>query len=338
MKTINVFRVNKHTTITDGETTKLIDTPVDMNLLLELADAGDWDGIDILISPASQLESLTDEIEVDRENQTLRLAGTEEYMPAMLGNRIYDALMNNIGVDHLIKFWKNCLLNPDPVARQGLYGFLMHQGHRITKEGYFEAQKAVYRKETEDVSVVCTIPVGVVTAYAEEILRKKRGLNNYWVVLVDDQYICTPDPESFPQEHYNLYCLKTLWNKIKAGDYENKKEQVFTDIHTQTMDIKLGVPVTMPRGDCNSNPNETCSAGLHVGSMDYVGDFGHSNRVVLNCIIKPQNVVAVPTDYNNTKMRCCEYVAFEILGENLQEAQMNYEVLNVSLEEIMLTP
>lgn len=45
---------------------------------------------------------------------------------------------------------------------------------------------------------------------------------------------------------------------------------VFTDKHTKTMNIQLGVPVLMDRNECNNNPHEECSYGLHVGATKYV--------------------------------------------------------------------
>ena len=83
------------------------------------------------------------------------------------------------------------------------------------------------------------------------------------------------------------------------------------------MTIKMGDPVTMPREECDSDPDVTCSSGLHVGSMAYVHDFGHGDSVVLEVLVSPRNVVAVPTDYDNTKMRTCEYYPIAITnGEN----------------------
>ena len=83
------------------------------------------------------------------------------------------------------------------------------------------------------------------------------------------------------------------------------------------MTIKMGDPVCMPREECDSDPDMTCSSGLHVGSMAYVEDFGHGDSVVLEVLVSPRNVVAVPSDYNNTKMRTCEYYPIAITnGEN----------------------
>jgi len=82
------------------------------------------------------------------------------------------------------------------------------------------------------------------------------------------------------------------------------------------MVVKVGEPITMPREDCDSDPYQTCSAGLHVGSMDYVHDFGYRDGVILEVLVSPRNVVAVPEDYNNTKMRCCEYYPIAITNGN----------------------
>lgn len=83
------------------------------------------------------------------------------------------------------------------------------------------------------------------------------------------------------------------------------------------MEIKVGQAIQMPREACDNDPHRTCSAGLHVGSMDYVATFGHSGGVILEVLVNPRNVVAVPADYNNTKMRCCEYFPIAISnGEN----------------------
>jgi len=83
------------------------------------------------------------------------------------------------------------------------------------------------------------------------------------------------------------------------------------------MTIKIGEPITMPREDCDNDPKRTCSAGLHVGSMAYVGDFGGGDKVVLECLISPTDVVSVPEDYNATKMRTCKYFPIAISnGEN----------------------
>ena len=58
----------------------------------------------------------------------------------------------------------------------------------------------------------------------------------------------------------------------------------------------------------DEDSTRTCSFGLHVCSYDYLPNFGTGggDRVVI-CEVNPRDVVAIPQDYNNTKMRVCKY-------------------------------
>ena len=64
----------------------------------------------------------------------------------------------------------------------------------------------------------------------------------------------------------------------------------------------------MPREACNPNPEETCSAGIHVAAFGYLDSYGfdHSGRRCVLTKVNPASVVAVPVDYNNQKLRVCE--------------------------------
>ena len=94
------------------------------------------------------------------------------------------------------------------------------------------------------------------------------------------------------------------YKKIR-GDY--------TDVYTGKFDNSIGTTVSMPRNHVNEDSSQTCSAGLHVCSYNYLPSFGSSpgNRVVI-CEISPEFVVSIPDDYNNTKMRVCSYT---VIGE-----------------------
>ncbi len=80
------------------------------------------------------------------------------------------------------------------------------------------------------------------------------------------------------------------------------------DIYTGTFDNSIGAEPEMPRNMVDEDSNRTCSDGLHVCSYNYLPHFSSANddRVVI-CEVNPADVVAIPADYNNTKMRCCKY-------------------------------
>lgn len=83
----------------------------------------------------------------------------------------------------------------------------------------------------------------------------------------------------------------------------------FKDVHTKTFDNKPGAVCKMERDLVDDNPNNTCSAGLHVACFGYAKGFGPR---IVEVKVNPADVVAVPTDYNGTKMRTCQ---FEVVQE-----------------------
>ena len=87
------------------------------------------------------------------------------------------------------------------------------------------------------------------------------------------------------------------------------------DSYTNTVPNDPGTLVQMPRHLVNDNKSETCSYGLHVGSINYVRNF--SGNQIVKVLVAPANVVSVPTDYNGQKMRCSEYFVLETLDYDM---------------------
>jgi len=87
----------------------------------------------------------------------------------------------------------------------------------------------------------------------------------------------------------------------------------FLDKHTGTIDNSPGKIVEMPRNQVNEDPEQTCSAGLHAANWNYAIDFGSGDDgKMIELKINPADVVAIPLDYNESKMRVCRYL---VLGE-----------------------
>lgn len=78
----------------------------------------------------------------------------------------------------------------------------------------------------------------------------------------------------------------------------------YKDPRTGRMDNMIGNVVSMSREDCDSNPKEQCSSGLHVCHHDYTDVTGPYTLVVE---VRPQDVVAVPQGYHAKKMRTCAF-------------------------------
>jgi hypothetical protein len=80
------------------------------------------------------------------------------------------------------------------------------------------------------------------------------------------------------------------------------------------MDNSVGRIVEMPRDKVNANQHEVCGSGLHVCSRSYLSEFSGEHTMV--CKINPRDVVSVPVDYNNAKMRVCRYEVIEELKKS----------------------
>jgi len=388
-------------------------------------DDQDIEQLKVLLKPIRRiLFNKEYQIDVD-DNGNLYLAGIEEMLPPELADYLKEAMEEQENIENLVNFFKLLMLNPDPAVRKQLFSFLQHNGHPISKHGYFVAYKYVSVKEgyvekeveeevevdeeIEGMGTVKTVQkkvtkkkekieddhsskggkfIGyseIITSARERARKAKQSAKRYFAFINDEDdtelvfkfFKKDKEPEApegftflgadeglrltldelytdmmnFDANPDNVKSLdsmaeeaqgtiskatkkkkKTVLQKVK----KRIKSTVFTDTHSKTMEIRLGETVAMPREECDSNPNNTCSRGLHVGSMAYV----KGNNLILNCLVSPADVVSVPRDYNNTKMRCCRYFAFSINHEEYKSKytdidyhDLDKEALQKALEE-----
>lgn len=116
--------------------------------------------------------------------------------------------------------------------------------------------------------------------------------------------------------------VEQLWGFISHNDIEIDSEghiigwkrvrnngNGLVDSRTSKVPNNIGNIVSMPRWMVDADKNVTCSQGLHVGAWDYVRSF--SGDTTIKVRVHPRDVVSVPTDYNDQKMRACQY---EVVG------------------------
>jgi hypothetical protein len=85
----------------------------------------------------------------------------------------------------------------------------------------------------------------------------------------------------------------------------------------------------MMRNQVEDDENVTCAKGLHVCSKEYLPHFGGQNIVA--CEVDPKDVVSVPLDYNNSKMRVCEYKVVGVITDDsdyMNSAFVNSELFS----------
>jgi hypothetical protein len=79
---------------------------------------------------------------------------------------------------------------------------------------------------------------------------------------------------------------------------------------------QVGDIVSEPRNECDANPNQTCSRGIHFCSVDYLKHYIGGGSRIMAVKIGPEDVVAFPKDYGNSKGRCWK---LEVVGEVPQD-------------------
>jgi hypothetical protein len=76
---------------------------------------------------------------------------------------------------------------------------------------------------------------------------------------------------------------------------------------------EVGSVVEMSRSTVEHNPSVGCSTGLHAGTYDYAQSYGD---VLLTVKVNPRDVVSVPTDSGDAKVRTCRYEILAISGDS----------------------
>lgn len=116
-------------------------------------------------------------------------------------------------------------------------------------------------------------------------------------------------------ENPSYRAVQTLYPFIKHNDITITDDGMilawkrithdFKDVYTKTIDNSVGSIVKVRRNEVEEDSNKTCAKGLHLCAKHYLKSY--SGEVVVQCLLHPRDVVAVPLDYNGSKLRCCEY-------------------------------
>ena len=91
----------------------------------------------------------------------------------------------------------------------------------------------------------------------------------------------------------------------------------FLDAYSRTIDNSVGNTVEVPRNQVNEDPHQTCSYGLHVANWDYAHNVytAGTEAKMLEVEVNPADVVAVPVDYNQAKMRVSKYIVLGVVDQ-----------------------
>jgi hypothetical protein len=234
----------------------------------------------------------------------------------------------NGNVQKYINFWKLVSLNPDDRVRANIYWFIKRWKVEITNAGLLVAYRNANILERGTIDTVKA--KWVIENYYNIKFNKKENPSDYFVSQVSDYYWLSKNAEGNEN-------LASLYYDIV---HNNADTDTYTDAHSGTTIIKIGQPVRIPREECDSCQENSCSRGLHLGGKGWLKP-SYFGNVGLECLVNPANIVAVPTIDDYGKLRCCEYypvgiVEYDENGEIVDRAySVDYEldVLKDSLYE-----
>ena len=194
-----------------------------------------------------------------------------------------------------------------------------------------------------------------ITKFSDNRVEIKNGLIWYDGFVVDDcltRRIIELDKKNYPFEpminvlhncmaNKNPRALQELYTFLDANSLPITEDGCFfaykrvtndyKDFYTGSIDNSIGKTPSMPYNDVDDDKNNTCSKGLHVCSLAYLEHYhGGEGRIVI-VKVNPKDVVSVPTDYHNTKMRTCAYTVVADYDENTKK--LSYETKEVIKEK-----
>lgn len=92
----------------------------------------------------------------------------------------------------------------------------------------------------------------------------------------------------------------------------------YLDKHSGTVNNSPGGVI--PRfnwSEVDTNPDITCSRGYHACSKEYLSSFYSSGDRIVSVAIGPEDVGAIPSDYNESKLRCRWYAVKEDITDSV---------------------
>ena len=95
------------------------------------------------------------------------------------------------------------------------------------------------------------------------------------------------------------------------------------DCHSNSIDNSVGTVHEMPRNKISDDPNQACHYGFHVGALEYAQGFGPSDRKMIICKVNPADVVCVPYDASQQKMRVCKYEVIGVQGARMDSTTVD---------------
>lgn len=221
-------------------------------------------------------------------------------------------------------------------------------------ERYQKAMELIQNMDKEGLASFLFLGEAIVKKYegAVQIEGQKVYLDGELVNNTFTHYI-----KEFYHNDQDIQPLINFWKNVRENPSQESREQLFLflrhhkvpltpdgcflmykgvgkgadgnfyDKYTGCIRNNVGDTVRMDRDKVDDRRTVTCSKGLHVATFEYVNSF-YGGNVTLECVVNPMNVVSIPNDYNNQKMRVCEYKVVAIGKGPRKELFLPWDIIN----------
>lgn len=210
--------------------------------------------------------------------------------------------------------------NPDTV--RGLFDM----GHAITS-GFAKFDKRLSERITVAAGVLYLDSEPMHGGLADVIIRQVgSGIEDFQpLVNFLEKLKMNPNPHSV--EHLWRWLANKSYSIDQTGDIIGYKGVARRGDHYESINsgraivngvIENGripnIPdaiVEMPRSQVMFDPANGCSTGLHVGTWSFASGFGRGYTLMVK--VHPRDVVSVPSDSGDQKMRVCRYKVVDLV-------------------------
>lgn len=174
--------------------------------------------------------------------------------------------------------------------------------------------ESIYWEDVSELSMPTEFVKAVLNAEFNHDELKIETYRNFWTLMsLNPDERCRKNLFWFLNRNGLVISRCGFFVAYRNADFKEIDEngvEVYTDAHTHKMSIRIGEVVTMPREECDTVQENTCSRGLHLGAKWWLqkGYFGNQGLV---CLCNPADVVAVPPLDDYGKLRTCAYLPIE---------------------------
>lgn len=219
-------------------------------------------------------------------------------------------------LNSLHNFWVNCLNKDNYSNIEDLFVFIDNNGLTISPNGcLFLFRRVVNKSNVNNVSLF-----KFVMEQWKELTLKGKNTNDYYIGFSKNEgmYFISKS-----KDDETINTIEDLFRELIS----NSKSNNFTDNHTKTFNYKIGQTYIVDNVD--NNPDNTCSYGLHLGSIKYVKGNAWLGETIVGCLVNPRDIIAVAD--NAEKIRCRKMHICCIINENELD-NFDFKLFNYDFE------